>query len=81
MAVAGVVGDADDDAEAAVGRNGNGSGPKISDKERETLVALAVEVGANLPQFLAYMKVKELGELPASDFSRAVAALNKKKAG
>ena len=81
MAVAGVVGDADDDAEAAVGRNGNGSGPKISDKERETLVALAVEVGANLPQFLAYMKVKELGDLPASDFSRAVAALNKKKAG
>lgn len=80
MAVAGVVGDADDDAEAAVGRNGNGHAePRISEQQLADINALMDEVQADREKFLAYMKLKTLGELKAADFPRAVQALNKKR--
>ena len=83
MAVAGVVGDADDDAEAAVGRNGTGAHLPteiISVGQQAHLTTLIKETGSDEARFLAYMKLKELGEMRASDFDRAIAALNKKKA-
>jgi hypothetical protein len=82
MAAAGVVGDSDDDAEGAVGRNGNGAAlptELISQGQSAHLTTLIKETGADSDKFLAYMKLKTLGEMRASDFDRAVSALNKKR--
>jgi hypothetical protein len=79
MAVAGVVGDADDDAEAAVGRDAKANGAPITAEQLKRLQAAADEVGADLKRFCAYLKVHSLVELPASRYTEAVAALEAKR--
>jgi hypothetical protein len=56
------------------------AGHKITDEQRMQLVALADDVGADKVAFCKYMKIASLADLPAKDFNRAVAALNKKRA-
>lgn len=67
-------GDADDDGKAA------GLGIVITPEQVETLRAEIVETGADLAAFLKYFRVERLEDLPASQFDRARAALEKKKA-
>lgn len=43
------------------------------------ITALAGEVGANMKQFLQYLKVEKLADLPAKDYDKAIAALEKKR--
>jgi hypothetical protein len=59
---------------------GISAGHKITDEQRMQLVALADDVGADKVAFCKYMKIASLADLPAKDFNRAVAALNKKRA-
>lgn len=65
----------DDDDGAALS-----TGDKITDQQRMALVDLADEVGADKEKFCKHMKIASLADLPAKDFNRAVAALNKKRA-
>lgn len=51
----------------------------ITDDQAASLQSLAAEVGAALPQFCAYFKIRNLSELPADQYDRAVAALEKKR--
>lgn len=80
MAVAGVVGDDDDDGNAAVSpaKNGNGAA-KITKEQAEKLRALIGEVGADQARFMKYLKVDSLEAIPAVAFDGAVAALEKKR--
>lgn len=55
------------------------SAEKITESQAADLAALANEVGADLPKFLKYMKVGALSEIPASEYARAVRALEKKR--
>ena len=64
---------ADDDGKAA------GAGETISLEQVEQLVALADEVGADKEAFARYFRIAGIADLPAKDFDRAVAALNKKR--
>lgn len=52
----------------------------ITDEQVADLTSLAEEVKANLPKFLAYMGVGALSDIPTADYSRAVSALEKKRA-
>lgn len=52
----------------------------ISPEQKETLVALMKETGADTAKFLAYLGVTTLDELPASMFPLAKSALQQKKA-
>ena len=63
----------DDDGKAA------GLGGAISEAQVGELRSLIVEVGADIPKFLAYMKVRDLSDIPAAQFKDAVAALNAKR--
>lgn len=64
--------DEDDDGKAA-----GGDGP-ISDAQRDTLLALIAEVGADVVRFCAYFKIEGVADLPASQYERAVKSLEKK---
>lgn len=55
------------------------STPKITASQIADLEALADEVSADIPRFCAFLKVRELSELPASQYAAAVAALEKKR--
>ncbi|BBB99371.1 ERF family protein [Bradyrhizobium elkanii] len=63
----------DDDGKAG------GDGEMISQDQVEQLIALADEVGADKRAFCQYFKVEGIAQLPAKEFNRAVAALNKKR--
>jgi hypothetical protein len=65
----------DDDGKAG------GDGEMISQDQVEQLIALADEVGADKRAFCQYFKVDGIAQLPAKEFNRAVAALNKKRSG
>ena len=61
--------------------NGRASGEKISPEQYGDLTELLSELPVTeLPKFLAYMRVKALGDIPASEFKRAIDALNRKVA-
>lgn len=66
--------------------NGNGhavaaeTGELVSAEQIEQLQSLIVDVGADIPRFLSYMKVERLDDLLASRFADAVAALEAKRA-
>lgn len=77
MAVAGVVGDADDDAEAAVGRAA--STEKVSAEQVKRLQTIVDETETDLKRFCGYFKIASLTELPASRFEEAVKALETKR--
>lgn len=64
----------DDDGRAA------GEGGAITDEQRDRILTLAEEVGADLPKFCAYFKIEAVADLPASLFDRAVKSLEAKRA-
>lgn len=80
-AICGISADDDDDAEIATSesRKAPQSEERITKEQAEALRTAIVEVDADLPKFLEYLKVKTLSDLPASDYSRAIAALNAKR--
>jgi len=51
----------------------------ITDKQRSELTDMAVDCGANMPKFMAYLKVEDLSKLPKVDFGKAKLALIAKK--
>jgi hypothetical protein len=66
----------DDDGQAAMGEE---DGP-ISEDQLAELIALADEVGADKARFCRFLGVASLADLRVSQFDRAKAALNAKKA-
>lgn len=92
-ALIGVAADEDDDVNAAeagkqkitVAQNGNGNGAAIARDQVEWLQTTIVEVGADIPKFLAYMgkiakrPVTRLEDIPASAYPDAINALNAKR--
>jgi hypothetical protein len=66
------VGD-DDDGVAA------NAGPRISDVQVATIIALCEEVGADKIKFCKYLKVASIADIPAARFKAAVAALEVKR--
>jgi hypothetical protein len=64
--------DMDDDAKA-------GATDLITASQAADLTALADEVGANMAQFLKYLNVEKLADLPAAKHRAAVAALENKR--
>lgn len=67
-----VSGDQDNDG------NGNGSGT-ISAEQKDELVRLMQETGADTEKFLKYMAVASLDEIKAANFNRAKTALEAKQ--
>lgn len=67
------VSDRDDDGNSA------GSGDKISMQQVQELIEICEAVEADKEAFCRYFKIEGIAELPAKDFQRAVAALNKKR--
>lgn len=65
-------GEADDDG-------GAGGAKLITDEQAANIECLITEVGADLPLFLQYMNVAEVAAIPARDYQRAVAALERKR--
>jgi hypothetical protein len=55
-----------------------GASSKITEEQEAELRELAESVGADLPRFLAYMKVGSLSAIPAKDFNKAKSALKAK---
>lgn len=70
-----VSGDQDNDGNG----NGNGSGT-ISAEQKDELVRLMQETGADTEKFLKYMAVASLDEIKAANFNRAKTALEAKRA-
>lgn len=68
--------DADDD-----GRKGGGDADLITEKQAADLLAKITEVGANKDQFLRFLKVEKLSELPAKRYTAALRALEDKARG
>ena len=73
-AALGLAASSDDDGKAAEAVE------TITDDQVNTLRDLIEEVGADLPKFCAYLRVEALADLRQSDFKRAVAALEAKRA-
>jgi hypothetical protein len=82
----GVFADDDDDAEAASVPKPNGNGVQPMEHGKLTLLQLKTlrdaiaEVEADEDAFIRYLKVADLAALPASQFQRALDALNAKRA-
>lgn len=55
----------------------NAAGGTITEDQVKQLQTLIMEVDADLPKFLAYLKVERLDELPTKHFDRAVQALER----
>jgi hypothetical protein len=75
LAAAGVVGEEDDDAEAAVKTNGKDKAPNITEAQAVDLKALIEEVGETEDRFLKWARINSLQALPASAFPNAVKKL------
>jgi hypothetical protein len=67
-----------DDDDGIAHSSADDSGP-ISPEQLEELIRLADEVGADKRAFSNYFKIDGMAQLPAKDFDRAIAALNKKR--
>lgn len=78
MATFCIVGDTDDDANAAVKSNGKDLGA-ITAQQAADLQALAEEVKANLPRFLTHMGYDTIAQIPAARFGEAVKKLEAKR--
>jgi hypothetical protein len=63
------------------GRRADTATGPISAEQVKTLEALFEKVGGDRSKTLKYFKIAELSELPASEYDRMVAALNKKLEG
>jgi hypothetical protein len=79
LAAAGVVGEEDDDAEAAVKTNGKDKAPNITEAQAVDLKALIEEVGETEDRFLKWARINSLQALPASAFPNAVKKLEAKR--
>jgi hypothetical protein len=85
QAIVGVVGDDDDDGNAAIPAAVPGN--TISVTQAADLAALADEVGADMDKFLAYLsgvakaEIKEIYDIPAGVYKQAVQALQAKRGG
>lgn len=82
-ALVGVVADEDDDGNrASANGNGNGHAPpnygKITADQAQTLRNMLEDSGRDAEKFCAYFKIKAIPDLSATDFYRAVEALNTK---
>jgi hypothetical protein len=64
----------DDDGKAG------GAGEPITEDQIAKLRSLIVEVAADIPKFCKYMKVEKIEDITAKNFSRAVSALEAKRA-
>lgn len=80
LAAAGVVGEEDDDANAAVAKtNGKDAEPAISEKQAADLLALIEEVGETRERFLKWAKQDSLERIPASFLPQAIKKLEAKR--
>ena len=81
LAAAGVVGEEDDDAEAAVKPNGasNGATEYITENQAAELKSLIEEVGETEDRFIKWARIQTLGKLPKSAYSNAVKKLEAKR--
>jgi hypothetical protein len=80
LAAAGVVGEEDDDGEAAVKSNGAKAPEQvISESQAADLKALIEEVGETEDRFLKWARINSLGKLPVSALSNAVKKLEAKR--
>ena len=52
---------------------------KINEQQADRLMTLIVETGSDPEKFASYFKIKRLVDLPATEFERAVASLEKKR--
>ena len=79
MAIAGVVGDVDDDGNDASKKPPAGTlDPVITEKQLADLEAKISEVGADREHFLEYLHVDKLSDLAARNYDAAIKALDKK---
>jgi hypothetical protein len=74
MAVMGIVGDHDDDAESAVGRTVT----YVNADQATNIKRLLVETKSNEAAFLKYLGISDINQLPANKYADAVSALEKK---
>lgn len=74
MAVMGIVGDHDDDAESAVGRTVT----YVNADQATNIKRLLVETKSNEAAFLKYLSISDINQLPANKYADAVSALEKK---
>lgn len=56
------------------------TGEVISDEQRDRILALIDEVGANVGKFCTYMKVSAIPAIPAKRYGDAIAALESRRA-
>lgn len=70
----------DNDADATTHAVQPQQGPTVTRDQADTLEALIQDVGADRGRFLDYFKVNALGLIPATDYDRAVDALEAKRA-
>jgi hypothetical protein len=77
-AICGVASDEDDDGEASEGRGKNGNGV-ITTAQKDRLVAEMKALGVDTKNFLKFLKVDSLDQLPAANFDGALAALEMKR--
>lgn len=78
-AVVGVCPEDDDGNAAAKFAPSPMNADRITEKQEGELVALAEEVGADLPKFAQYLKVRTIADLPADRYQEAVRALEAKR--
>jgi hypothetical protein len=60
--------------------DGNEEAPRITEEQEAILRDLAASVGADMPKFLAYLKIDRLNHLRASSYKGALAGLEAKRA-
>ena len=80
QALCGCNGEADDDGNAASeGKERPKPARYINQTQEDTLRDLALDVGADLLKFCAYLKIEKLALLPEDRFQDAIAALEAKR--
>jgi 2-methylisocitrate lyase-like PEP mutase family enzyme len=78
LAAAGVVGEEDDDANAAVAKT-NGKAEYITEKQAADLAALIEEVGETRERFLKWAKADSIQHIPATFLPKAIEKLEAKR--
>ncbi len=53
---------------------------QVSTEQRDAILALIAEVGADVARFCAYFKIEGVADLPAAQYDRAIKSLEKKRA-
>ncbi len=80
LAAAACLAQEDDDGENAIGRaKQSAPAKKITDSQAADLTAIMEQVGSDAGKFCAYFKINRIVELPASEYGRAIAMLEKKR--